>query len=161
MTHGTTGRLSLSRTGRRAVISSLMALLLMVIGGVPQGSAEIEWCRVDPVISVNGRTYNIIVSSPNTILDSATGPTDVVVTVPNGSSYELIATDAGFGFGETVTFVERPSRSIRDGADAIGIAVQVPAQTRLAVMVEVFEADQIVVSASGRTNHAILLTVRT
>lgn len=147
--------------GRRALISSLMALLLMLIGGVQRGSAEIEWCRVDPVISVNGTTYNVIISSPNAILNAATGPTDVVVTVPAGSSYELLSTDAGFGFGETVTFVERSSRSLRDGAGAIGITVKVPSTSPLPVGVEVLVADQVVATTLGRTNQRLSVAVPT
>ncbi len=146
---------------RRAVVSTFLALVLMVIGGVQTGSAEIEWCRVDPVIIVNGTTYNVIISSPASILDSATAATDVVVTVPAGADYALVATDNGFGFGETVTFVESSSRSLRSGAGAIGITVKVPSTTRLPVAVDVLTESAAVASTVGQTNQRVSLTLAT
>ncbi|MGI8642596.1 MAG: hypothetical protein ACR2LS_00570 [Thermomicrobiales bacterium] len=161
MTGETIDRTRLLVVGRRAVISSLLVLVLMVLGGVQQGSAELEWCRVDPLISVNGTTYNVILSSPMSILEAATGPTEVIVTVPEGSEYELISTDAGFGYGETVTFVESSSRSLRNGAGNISIATKVPATSQLPVLVEVIDADQIVATALGRTNQRMSVSVPT
>jgi hypothetical protein len=146
---------------RRALIPALLALVMMLVGGTGHASAEIEWCRVDPVISVNGTTYNVIVSSPYAILESATGPTDVVVTVPAGSDSALISTDDGFGFGETVAFVESSSRSVRNGAGNINISVKVPAKTRLPVLVEVLVGDQTVATELGKTNQRMSLSVAT
>lgn len=143
---------------RRALIPALLALVLMLVGGPGHASAEIEWCRVDPVISVNGTTYNVILSSPYAIFDSATGPTEVVVKVPAGSDYALIATDDGFGFGETVRFVESSSQN---SAGNIDISVKVPAKSPLPVLVEVFVGDQVVATEMGKTNQRMSLSVAT
>ncbi|MBA2754892.1 MAG: hypothetical protein H0U40_10600 [Chloroflexia bacterium] len=140
---------------RRAVMAAIMAIVLL-LGGVRTGSATLEWCRVDPVVTIDGITYNIILASPTAILESATGPTEVVITVPAGTSYALVSTDPGFGYGETVEFVE--ARGKRVAAGSFEVAVRVPASERLPVVVEVIGLGG-TVSTDGQTNKVISLTV--
>jgi hypothetical protein len=84
-----------------------------------------------------------------------------VVTVPAGSDSALISIDDGFGFGETVAFVESSSRSVRNGAGNINISVKVPAKTRLPVLVEVLVGDQTVATELGKPNQRMSLSVAT
>jgi len=140
---------------RRAFMAAIMAIVL-VLGGARVGSAELEWCRVDPVVKIDGVTYNIILASPTAILESATGPSEVVITVPAGTSYEIVSTDPGFGYGETVQFVE--ARGKRISAGSFDVAVRVPASEKLPVLVEVIGPAG-TVTADGQTNKVISLTV--
>ena len=140
---------------RRACMAAIMAVVL-VLGGARAGSAELEWCRVDPVVKIDGVTYNIILASPTAILDSATGPSEVVITIPAGTPYELVSTDPGFGYGETVSFVEARGKRIAPGS--FDVAVRVPASERLPVLVEVI-GPAATFSTDGQTNGWISLTV--
>ncbi len=151
----TTENIDMTSVTRRAFMAAIMAIVL-VLGGVRTGSATLEWCRVDPVVTIDGVTYNIILASPMAILESATGPSELVITVPAGTSYELVSTDPGFGYGETVEFVEARGKQVAAGS--FEVAVRVPASEKLPVLVEVISPAG-TVTADGQTNKVISLTV--
>lgn len=62
-----------------------------------EASAGRAWCYRDPVFKINGDVVDVLVGAPNDINGVANGPTRIVLTVPTGSTAELLATDAGFG----------------------------------------------------------------
>lgn len=84
------------------------------------------WCRVDPVVRVDGQTCHITAAAdvPNRpqARDLSTGPIRVAVAVPTGARFEHVASDDGFGYGYAVTSAE-------DGklpAGAVEVAIYVP-----------------------------------
>ena len=149
-----TSPVTLSAT-RRAVFAAMMAFLLVVGRGLSAG-AEIEWCKRDPVVRINGTTYNILVSSPNEILESTTGPIAVVIAVPVGTEYSLVSTDEGFGYGEDVRFVEVRAKGVPAGS--FGVGVRVPADDALPVVVDVVGPNG-TRSVEGQTNAWITLAI--
>lgn len=149
------------RTQPMGGIRSVAAALVLVLGVfavfAPNASAGIVWCRVDPAVSINGQTVNIFIASTEEIFQQATGPTDVVVSVPVGVSAQLLWTDPGFGYGETVTILESSRLRVTSSGVQIMVSAFVPATGSLPVLVEIVPANAGVVTASaqGATNAQV------
>jgi len=112
-----------------SLVRVLLPLLALLLVAAPEANAARTWCRTDPVISINGQIVDVLVLAPNEDLPKITGATRVEVTVPSGVSAKLIATDRGFGFGETVTFSSSDTlRATAQGID-VDVRVYVPAST--------------------------------
>ncbi|HYN88701.1 MAG TPA: hypothetical protein VER55_09230 [Ardenticatenaceae bacterium] len=87
------------------------------------------WCRLDPIVMIDGQLASIFVASYLEMQLLATGKTQVIVTVPPGVRSQLVATDVGFGLhGYDVRFAESGElTATHDGLD-IQIEVVVPAR---------------------------------
>ena len=92
-------------------------LLRLVAAGAsalaPRGvGAGRGWCRVDPVVRVDGQTchFNVAawVSTLPEARDLSTGPIRVRVAVPPGTDFEWIADDNGFGYDYKWGWMEDP-----------------------------------------------------
>lgn len=141
---------------RRLGLTALLATLVLLVLTAPAG-ATYGWCRTDPIVRIGGKEANIFVSSTTPILDQAVGATIVVVTVPAGVGTELVATDAGFGFGERVYFAQSLDLKVSEGNGRIEVLVSVFVPARgepLPVLVEfVPSAGDSADSAQGTTNQ--------
>ena len=156
-------RLTGSAGGARARFLPALGLVLLALALTTHGAlAGISWCRTDPIVRINGERVNIFVNSDEAILKQATGPTQVVVTVPLGVSTELIATDPGFGFGEVVSFTTSPYLRVTDsGRVNVVVSAYVPAVgPSLPVQVEVVPASGTATTLQGATNQWISLATR-
>ena len=145
-----------ARVVRRAIAPVVLVLAVLAFG-TPRAAADIGWCRTDPGVAVAGQTVSIFVSAPPEILTAATGPTAVVVAVPAGVKAEVLWTDPGFGYGETVTIVESGRLRASKGGIQVLIGVTVPASSRLPVLVEIVpeRAGAVTASATGATNGTV------
>lgn len=111
----------------RGLLSGLLLLTALFLVTAPGVDAARSWCRTDPIISINGQIVDVLVLAPNEDLSKITGATRVEVTVSSGVNAKLIATDRGFGFGETVTFSSSDTlRATAQGID-VDVRVYVPA----------------------------------
>ncbi len=146
--------------GTRNVAAALVLAFAFLAVFASNASAGIVWCRTDPAVSINGQTVNIYVASTEQIYQQATGPTDVVVSVPVGVSAQLLWTDPGFGHGETVTIVESSRLRVTSSGVQIMVAAFVPATGSLPVLVEIVPANAGVVTASaqGATNAQVRIS---
>lgn len=143
----------------RRTLAPLALVLAVLVVATPQVSANIGWCKTDPIVAIGDEVVNIYVSAPEEILQSATGPTDVVVYVPAGTATEVIFLDPGFGYGETVTILESSRlHAKRKGIEVI-VDVFVPASDSVPVLVEISpqSAGVVTASASGTTNGTVRL----
>jgi hypothetical protein len=122
---------------RRFLFAIPLGLIAMLLLATP-ALAGVSWCRADPMISLNGKVSNTWVSTPKEkFLERATGPTEVVYTIPAGVEHELIVTDNGFGYGYDVRFIESASMHVNaDGSIPVHVAVYVPSSTKMPVRVE-------------------------
>lgn len=147
------------RRGLRRLATPLILAVALLTILAPNAAAEIAWCRTDPALSINGQTVNIFVASTKEIFQQATGPTHVTVSVPVGVSAELLWTDPGFGYGETVSIVESSRLRVTASGVQIMVSAYVPATGSLPVLVEVVPANAGVVTASaqGATNAQVRL----
>ena len=113
---------------RRRLLRLLTAApLALATMGRPGGvGAARQWCRVDPVLRIDGQTCHVRVAAGvanrREARALATGPIRVAVTVATGTVAEHVASDAGFGFGYEVTCAEAAGLP----AGAVEVAVYVP-----------------------------------
>ena len=87
--------------------------------------AIMGWCRRDPIVMIGDVTAHVVLSSYAEMNELATGPSQLVITVPEGVPTRFVAYDPGFGhFGYDVRFLE--SRDLI--ADDRSVEVQVEAR---------------------------------
>ena len=113
---------------RRAAIRLLSVCALAAPAALRSQSARAikGWCRRDPIVKIGDLTVDIVLSSYSDMNEQATGPTQLVITVPPGIPTRFVADDPGFGrHGYDVRFVE--SRELI--ADDRSVDVQVEAYT--------------------------------
>src|SRR5438132_8832920 len=84
----------------------LLAVMLLIGTGAHGAFAARGWCQSDPVIMVDGQLADVFVSSDLAMLLSATGPIQLVIEIPTGSTGSLVLSDLGFGRGYKVSFVQ-------------------------------------------------------
>ena len=147
----------MSPTARRVprALTALAVLAALLIATTPGADAGRSWCRKDPVVRIGDQVVRIYVSSYAEAMSSATGPTEVVITVPVGVRTALLRTDDGFGFGYAVRFAESTRVRISAGGTAITVAAYVPAEDHsLPVLVELVpkETGQTAGIARGTAN---------
>ena len=137
---------------RRAVpVLGLLTLLFLLTA--PSAGAVLNWCKTDPIVEIGGKRAHVYVASPQDILAAATGPTAVEITVPVGVSTSLISTDAGFGHGWEVTFVESANLRITNRGIEVRVSTSVPANATLLVVTEVVDGSEVsLASVAGATN---------
>lgn len=115
------------RFRRIGPLLSLAALLLVL--STPSAGARIAWCRADPVIKIDGRTVDIRLASHWALRETATGPAEIVITIPATSTGELLATDRGFGgHGYDVRFVHADGTTATLDHTLVQVDVYVPSR---------------------------------
>lgn len=117
---GRRGR-GLSIRSRLLVVFTLVALATVVLA--PGASAARAWCRTDPIVVIDGTLADVFVSGPLTAPLLVTGPTKLIITVPEGVSTQMILTDLGFLRGYDYQFKE--SSKLRKTRQGIEVRVQV------------------------------------
>lgn len=141
-----------------------IVMLAVLLGPLAQNaSASKAWCRTDPVVVIDGNITDIFVAGPLKALLVATGPTEIIVTVPTGVDAWLLLADIGFGRGVNVSFAESSSLSTTRNGVEIEVAVFVPASEAIPVRVEV--ASRVLgllwpATAEGSANEWIYLSTR-
>lgn len=153
---------------RRDVLQTLglaavaLPAVLLSPGGV---GATRGWCKADPIVELGGQIADISLSSYEEMLDLATGPAKIVVTVPSGVSTRLVSTDAGFGgHGYHVRF--RKSRELANTNQVLEVRIRVHAPALdepegplpLKVTFTPLDYDRLIAGeAQGRANTWIVL----
>ena len=101
-------------------------------------SAGRQWCRSDPVIMIDGEVADVLIYSSDAMAAAATGPVEIVVTLPPDMSGSVLATDLGFGgYGYAIRFDTSHKLRVTDSTIPVQIAVYAPAtDTRLPVVVD-------------------------
>jgi hypothetical protein len=128
-----------SRLHSRAPL--LLSLLAVFLVATAQGAlAGRTWCYRDPALLIGGREAHINVASYEEMLGAATGPVQLVVTVPSGREgrTQLLSMDDGFGFSYSLT-VKKSSTLKHSETTGIEIIVEAYAPARdggLPVLVE-------------------------
>ena len=157
------------RVSRRAILHrvALPALVLPAALASHDAAALRTWCKADPVVKIGTQLADIWMSSYVDMLLSATGPIQLVITVPVGVATAPILNDLGFGRGYKVSFQQ--SSTLRATASNIPFRVSAYAPAKdgtLPVKVEVVPRLLSLnvlsllkpVSATGRANSWVALT---
>ncbi len=148
-------------------ISVLMAVLVAAVGLCSSGlqaRAGKGWCRVDPVISIDGQLADDSIGSDLSVLTSTTGPITIVITVPTDTETAHIISDAGFGRGYDLQFVTSSELVETEQGVPVHIDVYVPA-TKDSLPISVYFAPHLLKlltphSADGQANQWISLDAR-
>jgi hypothetical protein len=115
-------RRSFAKLAGAAALAAIPAVHLA--GRVAAGRT---WCRMDPVVKIDGKTADIWLASDTALNDTATGPAQIVVAVPVGVPAEILAVDRGFGgLGYDVQFVEDSSLGKGWSGPQVRVRVYVP-----------------------------------
>jgi hypothetical protein len=86
-----------------AVLIGILAILTIAT----TASAARVWCARDPIVTLNGVTYQLIVSVPEENVPQVDGELLFEIYSPKGTDRQLIFMDEGFnGYGEKVDFKE-------------------------------------------------------
>lgn len=146
---------------RRRMLPAFFALLAILVLALP-AQAGVQWCQSDPIVTLDGTRYQILVAVPEEYVPWVNGPIDVEVMTPEQTVYELVFTDAGFnGHGEVVRFTGldpdnqyRFRITVPIDESALADGVQVPVQ----VLVIVENDDPLVIEG---TSDGITVTIAT
>ena len=151
---------------RRRMLRLIGGVALAAVPGVAiaqEASAGRSWCRWDPVLKIDGQVVDVWLSSYTEMNTAATGPTQINVLIPRGSTGSVLATDNGFGGnGYSISF--STSRSLRKSSthSQVQISVFQPASTsKLPVKVDFTPRSTGVLTSAasvlGRANKWIVI----
>jgi hypothetical protein len=96
---------------RRRIFALLFALL-GIVSFVQPASAAIRWCRTDPIVRLNGVTYQVFISIPQENVQQVDGELFFEIYSPKGTKQELLFVDEGYnGYGEKVVLKQHDVRN--------------------------------------------------
>lgn len=113
---------------RLLVVLTLVALTFIVLA--PSASAARAWCRTDPVVVLDGTLADVFVSGPLLAPLKVTGPTKLIITVPEGVKTQMILTDLGFLRGYDFKFKQSSDLQKTDAGIEVKIEVYVPSRDK-------------------------------
>jgi hypothetical protein len=147
---------------RRALVSALVLAALLLAGPAPAFAGD-GWCSADPVVKIDGKVVDIVISSLDEADELAMGPVQLVIRVPVGISAEILATDRGFGgHGYAISFAEVPYLVASADRLPIEVAVYAPmADGTLPVRLDIRPRSSPLIPASGEGTANAWLTVTT
>jgi len=148
------------RHALRCLGAASLALAAMPVLRGGEASAGITWCRADPVLTINGRTYHIYVSGPQDLLTASTGPIRLKVTVGGNVSVRLSDPDDGFGDGWSFSLsVSSGLHTLPGPYYELRASVYVPATGDYPIRVETQDTQTGAWSSvDGRTNTRVYAT---
>ena len=112
---------------RAALVHALLLGLLLVVVAAPTASAARYWCRSDPLLHIDGRLVDVFVSVPPEVLLQVSGPTQVVVTLPEHVDAGVVLAGVGFGWGEQVSIAHSKRLRVKASGVEVWVDVLVPA----------------------------------
>jgi hypothetical protein len=120
----------------RRTFAAVAAGAMLAGAGVRSASAGRSWCRVDPVVLIDGQLADIFVASDLAMLLKATGPVKMKISIPADSKGWVVLTDLGFGKGYDIDWVKTSSLKRAEGRTPVKVEVYAPAKdSRLPVTV--------------------------
>src|SRR5215211_5066829 len=88
----------------RLLVAIVASFILISATNASEASAARGWCRLDPVIMVDGQLADVFIGSNLEMLLTSTGPLQVEIIIPNGSTGFVVLTDLGFLKGYNIVF---------------------------------------------------------
>jgi hypothetical protein len=117
-----------NRRFSRRTFAAMAAGAVLAGAGVNAASAGRSWCRVDPVVMIDGQLADVFVSSSLKMLLQATGPIKIKISIPEGSNGWVVLTDLGFGRGYDIDFVETSDLQRENWRTPVMVDVYAPAK---------------------------------
>ena len=116
------------RSFLRAAGAGAAALAATQLPGARGASAGRAWCRVDPVVLIDGQLADIFLGSSVEMLVKASGPIKLRISIPEGSRGRVVLTDLGFGRGYDIAFVKTSALTRGDGRTPVIVEAYAPAR---------------------------------
>lgn len=124
------------RIGGRLTIAVTL-VMLAVVTMAPSADAARAWCRTDPIVVLDGTLADVFVSGPLLAPLKVTGPTKLIITVPEGVRTQMILTDLGFLRGYDYTFKQSSELTKTDEGIEVRVEVYVPSRdSKMPIKVE-------------------------
>jgi hypothetical protein len=99
----------MKKATKHILVSGVLSILAVLMLASPVAAGRV-WCAIDPVVSLNGTTVQILVAVPEEYVSRVNGAVAVDVRTAQGAQRSVISTDPGFnGYGEVVTFSNFPT----------------------------------------------------
>jgi hypothetical protein len=112
----------------RRTFAAMTAGFVLAGAGIRAASAGRSWCRVDPVVIIDGQLADVFVASDLKMLLNATGPIKMKISIPVGSKAGVVLTDLGFGKGYDISFVQTSALVRSGGRTPVIVDVYAPAK---------------------------------
>lgn len=89
---------------------SVLAFVLVISLAVgPVADAGVQWCEDDPIVTVDGRRFEMVTGVPQENLASLVGPIHYFVAVPQGAVVTVVYPPAAIPSKVTILRVLRPT----------------------------------------------------
>ncbi|HEY7031338.1 MAG TPA: hypothetical protein VH482_08435 [Thermomicrobiales bacterium] len=112
----------------RRTFAAMTAGFVLAGTGIRAASAGRSWCRVDPVVMIDGQLADVFVASDLKMLLTSTGPIKMTISIPEGSQGWVVLTDLGFAKGYDIDFVETSSLQRHGRRTPVTVDVYAPAK---------------------------------
>lgn len=112
----------------RAAGAGIAALGVAQLSAGREASAARAWCRVDPVVLIDGQLADVFVGSSLEMLTKASGAIKLRISIPSGSRARVVLTDLGFGRGYDIDFVQTPALARSGGRTPVIVEAYAPAR---------------------------------
>lgn len=111
------------------------------LGLAAPAQAGLAYCKVDPVIMLDGTVVDVTAGIPFKYVPLVNGPVQYEIAVPESVDRQLILNDLGYnGHGSIVTFVDTDAE-VENGAIPTSMRVHVPIDTTRLAPGEVVPAE--------------------
>jgi len=121
---------------KKLSMAVLLMLVALTVTALP-ASAGRAWCRTDPLFLIDGHVVDVLVAGPLLASLQVTGPTKVVVTVPEGVHALHLLSDLGFGRGYRVSIIRSSDMKVTNAGAEIQVDVYVPARRSIPIAVDI------------------------
>ncbi len=110
----------------RRIVAKLVIVLFALVSWVAPASADLRWCRTDPIITLNGAVVDLSVAIPLEFVPLVNGPVEYEVQTPVFTRRQLIVNDLGYnGYGSKVIFKDG-SGTMKNGQIPTTVRVHIP-----------------------------------
>jgi hypothetical protein len=106
---------------RLAVFIPLFAMLAFAA----PAQAGTVWCRVDPIVMLNGTVVDISIGIPLEYVPMVNGPVQYEIQTPLLVTRQVILTDVGYGHGAEVVFTDGAG-AVKHSSFPVRIDVSIP-----------------------------------
>lgn len=108
------------------VIACIILVGLMLLTGAQPASADVLWCKNDPLISIDGAIVDLSTSIPLKYVPLVNGPIRYEIKTPKTTSRKVILNDLGYNLhGSEVIFTDG-NGTVNDGEVPVAVHVSIP-----------------------------------